>query len=163
MSLENLVSNIEKKPFGLNDIVNKIPKAQGILYSELGNSLPKFEKTLVILLDPPNKLGHFVGLIKKSDFEMIFFDPYGKGLDFLTKILDLPPTLKNLLKNYRLEENHHQFEVLSPKINTCGMWVILRLRLSNLSNQKFRKVMRYKTLPSDSLAVLLNLMNFNMI
>ena len=160
-TLKQEVDTVEEKTFSSPQIQRFIPNSKWILYSSLKNisNLKLFmrgKRNLLILIDPPNsRIGHFVLLILKSHNEAIFFDPYGNSLQKLLRILDLPDFLPRLLKSYRVISNINQFEVLKPKIQTCGRWCVIRGIFSNMSNLEFSKFMKFKNVKSDELAVLL--------
>lgn len=111
----------------------------------LNELLPTNKSFKVILIETSPQNGHWVG-IGRVDDTVYYFNSYGEKADadwrFIPKqvqrILDEDAgKLTELLKNsgYKIEQNTFQYQKFSPKITTCGRWVVLFLSL--MANNDF--------------------------
>ena len=160
-NLKQEVDIVENKTFTSPEIQQYMPNSKWTLYSSLKNvqDLRIFmngKTNLLILLDPPHtKIGHFVLLILKSNKQAIFFDPYGNSINKLLKLLNLPNYLIKLLQYYNVSQNINQYEVVAPKVQTCGRWCLVRSFHAEMSNIQFAQYMKFKNIKMDELVVLL--------
>ena len=111
----------------------------------LNELLPTDKSYKVILIETSPNNGHWVGIGRDGD-TVYYFNSYGEKADadwrFIPKqvqrILDEDAgKLTELLKNsgYKIEQNTFQYQKFSPKITTCGRWVVLFLSL--MKNKDF--------------------------
>ena len=159
-NLKQEVDAREKTTFSGPEIQSHIPNSKWILYSKLQGveniaSFMEGKRNLLILLDPPNEsIGHFVLLIFKSNNYACFFDPYGNSLKKLLLILGLNTHLLDLLKGYRVEENHERYEKSAKKIQTCGRMCLMRGLNSEMTNEEFRNYFHFRNIHLDELVTL---------
>lgn len=88
-------------------------------------------RLLICLIFPEisTTTGHYVGLIKRSGNRVFYFDPYG-GRRHLSLV-------KGLIGNRIVQVSNSRYEKRSAKVNTCGAWVIVRLKHSHMCESQF--------------------------
>lgn len=98
--------------------------------------------------------GHWCALTKRSSDTVEFMDPYGIRIDDEEKWMSSEfkvqtqqySRLTQLINDpscpYRVVYNREVLQKLSPKINTCGRYVALRIRLKQLSLLDFVKLLK---------------------
>lgn len=157
----HLLDLVQKQPLSLEDMKYMLgihasecnvfinDELKGMNYKQL------FEKPKVILLlGDGHSVGHWVGLIKRKN-EIEYFDPYGFGIEKDIQLSQSEPYLLNICKGYKIHSNHHPLQKLKKDINTCGRWVIVRIRLSELSINEFEEIIKEPHQVSDITITLL--------
>jgi hypothetical protein len=93
---------------------------------------------LLIFLDPSNPVGHWVGLWRMPDKSIHFFDPYGEdvGAKLLFNTIGVTSNGRSV-KSRGVSHNMHHYERFGHNIQTCGDWVITRLRHRHLTASQF--------------------------
>jgi hypothetical protein len=125
---------------------------------------------LVILYETKHNSGHWICIFtrynKKGQKVLSFFDPYAYNIDDQLGYIDdrfkienntYYPYLSLLLYNSPLpvEYNELPLQKFAKGINTCGPWVIARLKFRNLSIREFYNLFRgNKYFTSDELVAL---------
>lgn len=168
---EKALSNFEIMD-ALKNKVNMVTYDELVNYDNIDQVLGKYG-VCVLLIETKNNSGHWVCIYKtltdnkKKEPMISFFDSYALPVDDQLHYVStefrednnmMYPYLSYLLYNspYPIEYNHHQFQELSPKINTCGRWVIMRLLLRDLPLKKFHKLFKSsKKINSDDLVTIL--------
>lgn len=128
-------------PISGREIINWIPNATLLKYSELKNytSLPKLP--IVMLYEVKKDFGHWVTILNTPE-GIEHFDSYGYAPDME---LDFVPDefksdnkyLLNLLKN-RNDVNYNPYPLQKGLLTaTCGRWVILRNLFDFLTIDQF--------------------------
>lgn len=125
-------------------------------------------KKLVILYESKKNYGHWVCLYMYGK-TLYYFDSAGKKpeayLDFM------PEELKINCKQYHtyliyliytskisFEYNNHKLQADKKDINTCGRWVSVRLKYSEIPVDKFYQIFKNSGVPYD---ILVTLLTFN--
>lgn len=118
--------------------------AQVFIYDELARVRDIRElftqgPAVAILYQSSQNYGHWVALIRRSEREFDFFDPYGiKVDDELTRATFIKtPLLSNLLRGYKVNSNNVRLQSNRNHINTCGRWVAYRILQKHMSNREF--------------------------
>lgn len=140
---EDILINRIETSLTNGDIERYFPGIQTLKYSDL-NSLTNIDELLpndkdfkIILIEQDNNVGHWVCIMKYSN-TIEYFNPYGTKVDNDKKWIG---KIKNMLLNqsedilsklmeqspYKCIYSKKKFQKLSPKINTCGRWCILRI------------------------------------
>lgn len=173
------IDQLKEKALSNFEIMDSIKhKGNMMTYEELVNfdniddALGK-HGALVLLVETKNNSGHWICIFKtlsdnkKKEPIISFFDSYALPVDDQLHFVNMKyreendmlyPYLSYLLYKspYPIEYNEHQFQELSPKINTCGRWVIMRLLLRDLPLKKFYKLFKSsKKINSDDLVTIL--------
>ena len=131
----------------LNGKVNIMTYQELTRYDNILDALGK-HKNLVLLYETKNNSGHWICIFETPNKMISFFDSYALPPDdelyFVSDKFRIEnnmyfPHLSKLLLECprKIEYNHHQFQKLSPAINTCGRWCIVRLLLKNIPLKKF--------------------------
>jgi len=113
-------------------------------------------KYLIILYTWKENYGHWTCVLKNDlthTFE--FFDSYGTKPDY--QLMDVPIRIRNdlgmeypqlaslLYKSPRqILYNEDKLQKFSPRINTCGKWVVLRCCMGNIPVETFAKLFEGK-------------------
>jgi len=87
-------------------------------------------------------IGHWIALLKHSD-HYEHFDPYGIGVDEEIALTNEKRDLiTRLFKNSKLSivESQRRLQSDRKDVNTCGRWVIARVRMGNYNLSKFYRV-----------------------
>lgn len=120
-------------------------------YNTIEELLGKYKKC-VILYHTRKNYGHWTCIYEVKN-RIYFFDSYGFIPDDELKFLpyDLKEELNSdyryLTKllyesNKRVEYNEHQFQRRADGVNTCGRWVINRLKYPEISIEKYNKLFK---------------------
>lgn len=136
-----------------NDILNALDNKCNLVqykdvkkFNNINQLLGKYNKC-VLYYHTSENYGHWTALYKYKN-TIYFFDSYGfipdDELNFLPFDLrdDLNSNYRYLTKllyesNKRIEYNEHQFQKREQGINTCGRWVINRLKYPEISIKKY--------------------------
>lgn len=156
----------------LNHKINMLTYEELLNYDNIDDVLGKYG-ACVLLVETKDNNGHWVCMFKttsddkKKEPIISFFDSYALPIDDQLNFVDsdyrkennmMYPYLSHLFYHspYKIEYNEHQFQKLSPKINTCGRWCIMRLLLKHLPLKKFHKLFKKgKNIDSDVLVTIL--------
>ena len=133
----------------MNGRTNLIQYKDIINFENIDDLLGIYNKC-VILYHTKENYGHWTCLYRVKN-TIFFFDSYGfvpdDELKFLHKDLkeDLNSNFRYLTKllyesNNRIEYNEYQLQKKSPNINTCGRWVLLRLKYPKISINNFHDI-----------------------
>ncbi len=107
----------------------------------------------IILYTTRLNFGHWVGLIRRSEKILEFFDPYGLKIDAELNITNelhlrqhegrIVPHLTVLISKsqYVVKSNTHQLQKFLDHTETCGRWVALRIRLRAKTLAEFTRLM----------------------
>jgi len=133
-------------------------KARILTYNELTryNTIEQAmgpNKALVLLYETKDNNGHWICIYETTDKLIHFFDSYALPPDDELYFVDIDyrkrrnmyfPHLSQLLLDakHKIEYNHHPFQKLSPRINTCGRWCIVRLWFCHLSLKEFIRLFK---------------------
>ena len=91
---------------------------------------------VIILVESDENSGHWVLCLRYSDWTIEQFDSYSGKIDSEIKYISSDKKsqlgeenneLGNLLKNEKVVVSKYRFQKLSPDVDTCGKWVLLRL------------------------------------
>lgn len=137
------------------DILNMLDRKCNLLtytelanYNNLNDALGEY-KTLVILYMTKNNYGHWCCLFLRDDNILEFFDSYGIFIDDELEFIpdnyrivsnQSYPHLTYLIYNSQyknVEYNQYKLQKMTPEINTCGRWVVVRIMLKRLSLDEF--------------------------
>jgi hypothetical protein len=136
--MEVALSDSDMRKRGLNVLLYE--QLKGMTPQNLLNSMP-----VAILYQVTKDEGHWT-LLHRTPEGIEFFDPYGIVVDREFKDLQweqphyLAKLLEQLSKTVQINYNQYQFQKMNPKINTCGRWVSLRNDYSDLSINRFKKM-----------------------
>ena len=133
----------------MDNKVNLITYKQVINYSNIEDLLGKYKKC-VLLYHTSQNYGHYTCLYEFNN-TIFFFDSYGiipdNELNFLHKDLrnDLNSNHKYLTEllynsNKRIEYNEYQLQEKKSGINTCGRWVVNRLRFPQITVDNYYNI-----------------------
>lgn len=181
-SLSDVLKNAEKIELSASDIERATNgKCKVVVYHTLGNYtdiLDLFKKTgtqfIALLYEVSENNGHWVTLILRDNkvpgrapFNLEVFDSYGFGqLDYELRyaVYDKTPYLKRLVsiskaKNQidSVDVSHYPMQKHLGDVNTCGRYVIVRVRFGNMSNKEFEHFIAHERLPPDQYVTLLTL------
>jgi hypothetical protein len=120
-----------------------------INYDNIDDLLGIYNKC-ILLYHTKENYGHWTCLYRVNN-TIYFFDSYGvipdDELKFLHKDLkeELNSNHRYLTKllyesKNNIEYNEYQLQKKSPNINTCGRWVLLRLKYPKISIDNFYKI-----------------------
>lgn len=128
-------------------------KVKVMTYSKLKNiyNIDSFlSKTpfIIVLYQYEPSYGHWCAIIKLTNGDIEFFDPYGTLPD--SQLKDYPLELRNkydmefpliaqLLHNSKsnIEYNNHKLQKKDDNITTCGQWCVVRCHFNNLNSEDF--------------------------
>lgn len=159
-----------------HEILKKLNGKCNILtYSELTNfptieeAMGKYE-CLVLLYETQHNSGHWTCLFtrynKNGEKVISFFDPYSNNIDEQLDYIDggfrlennsYYPYLSYLLYKtpLKIEYNELPLQNFGKGINTCGPWVIARIKFRDLSVKEFYELFRgNKNFTSDEIVAL---------
>lgn len=131
------------------EILERVPGADVVLYSDLGNNLEDLFKNsdrVLILYEAGSRIGHWVCLIRNGNY-LEFFDPYGGMIDSQLLYSDLSRKegcrLLKLLLDFDgdLYFNHFAHQEMSPDIQTCGMHCGMRMENFDLDMYQYNRMM----------------------
>lgn len=129
-------------------------------YRNINDLLGKYKKCVILYLNSAN-YGHWT-CIYEYNGTIYFFDSYGVEpngqLNWLPKNVNklLKQDHKHLLKllynsGKPIEYNEYPLQKFGKGINTCGKWVVFRLKYPFLSVENFRKLFENKNIEPDKL------------
>lgn len=87
--------------------------------------------------DPMSQIGHWIVLCLGNNDALQFFDPYGNSLEKDLELTGEEPYLKNLLREYKIDENKYKYQKYSDDVNTCGRHDVVRALFHFLSNDEY--------------------------
>jgi hypothetical protein len=109
-------------------------------------------RAIMLYLTENDSTGHWIAIIKRGDTVEVY-DPYGFATDTQHKhlggsVMDNArwgqdkKVLTRLIRasGYKLRDNREQQQKMSPDINTCGRWAVVRLLFSHLPVKEFNKM-----------------------
>lgn len=148
---------------------NIIPYEDIINYKNINELLGKYKKC-IILYKSSHDFGHWT-CIYENKGKIYFFDSYGfkpnAQLKFIPNQLN-----KSLNQNHDyllkmlydtkkpIEFNEYPLQKLDTKINTCGRWVVFRLKHPGISVDDFNKLfINKKKLPDELITKLVSIKN----
>lgn len=158
-------TDIENK---LNNKVNVLTYTDLIQYNNINDILGNYGN-LVILVELKDNYGHWICCFKRNNNIIEVFDSYGLKPDDQLNYVDNEfkknnnmnyPYLSKLLyySKYNIEYNQYKLQEKSININTCGRWVVERIKLKNISIDDFYKLYKSdKDIKSDELVTLISL------
>jgi Ulp1 family protease len=131
-------------------------------YPEFSNAIKKGktlmqlmgkDKCLVLLYELRPRLGHWMCVFQRNKTTIEVFDSLGffpdAELQFIPRSYrsisgqDHTYLIKALLDSgKKIEYNEQQLQHDDPTINTCGRWVVARIRCRNMSIKKFQFMFR---------------------
>jgi len=124
-------------------------------FRTLDSALGKYG-CLIILYESEPAHGHWICLFKTNDGRTVsFFDSYGLEIDdelnYIPKNFrdnnDMRyPYLSKLLYEspYNIEYNQYELQDFKDDVNTCGRWVLARLKLKNVGVDDFYELFKSK-------------------
>ena len=139
------------------------PSANVILYNKFKelytNNRPisdvfENKNSIIVLLqiEGPNapSVGHWIAILRRGADEYEHFDSYGLNLDEELHITHEKPYLTALLtsKGVKVSYNKYKLQLRKDDMNTCGRWCVARVRLHDLTLEKFAESFM-KTKPYD--------------
>lgn len=135
-------------------------------YDDIDKVLGKYGY-VIILYETKQNFGHWTLIFKRNKNTIEHFDSYGlkpddelKFIKTLFKITNgtYQPYLTYLLlkSGYKIEYNEFPFQQMKQNINTCGRWILLRLKNKDLDIYEFKKMLdknlkKYKLKSYDEL------------
>jgi hypothetical protein len=174
--MDNIIHNAESISLNKNDII-KICSPNNVkimFYVDLNkcndiNELFNESHNIIILFRTEGNYGHWVSLLKYSDY-IEFFDPYGfypdSELKYASESLrssmnTTVPHLTYLLNNAKnkyntkLIYNAVKLQKLHKDINTCGRHVALRIKLRHIELHEYQKLLTTNKLNPDMIVTYL--------
>jgi len=149
-------------------------KAKVVVYHDLGkysNIVDLFQrnntKFIALLYEVRENNGHWICLILRDNssarggppYNLEIFDSYGFGsIDYELRyaVYDKTPYLKQLIGKSRALGQIGSVDVSDKKlqrheddVNTCGRYVVVRVRFGNMSNEEFEKFILTQSLHPD--------------
>lgn len=129
-------------------------------FKTIDQLLGKYKKCVILYLSDAN-YGHWTCIYEHNNV-IYFFDSYGNipndQLKWIPKGLNksLEQDHKHLIKllydsGKKIEYNEHPLQKSGRGINTCGKWVIFRLKYPFLSINDFNNLFTNKNRPHDYL------------
>ena len=168
MYLRQLVEQEREKPMGAKEVLALAYRKglRSMNYDELKGKtlkalLPGEESGLLILFTdnshPDSPVGHFCLLFKTKRTGIIFFDPYGLGLQNVTRITKSRRNLQQLLERVDFHNNKVKYQKLQDSVQTCGRWCVTRWNAGHLKPKEFERLMYDKRLRGDDIVVLMTM------
>lgn len=117
------------------------------------------EKAVIILYEKSKNNGHWICLFLVDNL-LVFFDPYGIGLDFEFKYENYnwrdeqnKGHLTHIIKrsNYKFYENKVKYQQMSGYMNTCGRHVVVRLKFRHLKPEQYQRIILNNKYSPDQL------------
>jgi hypothetical protein len=129
-------------------------------FNSINELLGKYKKCIILYLNNKN-YGHWT-CIYEYDGTIFFFDSYGikpnGQLNWIPNHMnkELKQDHKHLLKllydsKKPIEYNEYPLQKFGNGINTCGKWVVFRLKYPFLSVNEFKNLFYNKNIPPDNL------------
>jgi hypothetical protein len=164
--MDRLIKKAEKIDLSGDDILSITNNQTTIhAYSDL-DQIDNMEQlfggkpTVTLLYQTTQNSGHWVCLIKKSESELYFFDPYGlkpdSELQYASYNLRIhnnvqTPHLTALISksNYTIDYNKVRLQKFFKDVNTCGRWVAIRILWREMSDDHFNHLFLNQKEPSD--------------
>jgi hypothetical protein len=153
--MDTALSDSDIRHNGINVLLYH--QLRGMTSQNVLNSLP-----LAILYQVKPEEGHWT-LLHRTPEGIEHFDPYGIVVDKEFESLEwkqphyLAKILEQLSKTMQVNYNQYPFQKKDPRINTCGRWVILRHKFSDLGIDRFKRMIdevgRVTGLTNDQIAV----------
>lgn len=136
-------------------------------FGSINELLGKYKKCVILYLNSEN-YGHWTCIYEYKN-TIYFFDSYGikpnGELNWLPNNLNikLRQNHKKLLwllyeSKKNIEYNEYQLQKFGDGINTCGKWVVFRLKNPHISVEKFKNLFYNKSKSSDE--IINNLVKF---
>ena len=123
--------------------------------------LPGKESGILILFTdhshPDKPVGHFCLLYKTKQTGIVFFDPYGLGLQNVTEITKSRKNLQKLLERHEFHNNRVKYQQLKDSVNTCGRWCVTRWNAGHMKPKQFERFMFDRRLRGDDIVVLMTM------
>lgn len=165
----NLLRKIEETPLTFDDLKrmlgDRVRDTKLMEYDELKqfsrlSDVFGDNKAVIILMEieGPNapKVGHWISILDQGD-HYEHFDSYGLSADEELSLTHEEPFLATLLHEAgkRVEDSGTRYQSIREHVNTCGRWVVARIRMQDLTLRDFKKLMdQAHTVPDISVAML---------
>ena len=147
-------------------------------YSEFKNidkieDIFKKSNNVVVLYRWSLRIGHWVALIRHSNYLIEFFDSFGSKPDgpllhwspaLRQEILGQDKPYMNILlykwmsQNRRHKLLYNEYTFQSKSFSTCGRWVVFRIWHADMPLSKFIK--KYKDLDDDDIIAIINKLKY---
>ena len=107
---------------------------------------------VIILIESEENSGHWVTCMRYDDGAIEQFDSYGGKIDSEMKYISSDKKLKlgeennelgDLLHGEKTVVSKYRFQKLSPDVDTCGKWVLLRLLMFILGKMKINQFTKW--------------------
>lgn len=170
--MDKIVKYLRKKPFSGEDIMLVCDdKTKIITYPELYNysdidSVLNPHGCVVILYELKKAYGHWCCVLKNSDNQIEFFDPYGlfcdDQLDFIDKSFrkknneELPKLCEMIYNSgYPMIYNDVQLQKYSDDISSCGRHVAFRIVMRDTPLKQYTKILTNNHYDPDTIVTYL--------
>lgn len=164
VNFKNLIERLKHLPIGIKDLKKLVPPKCGVLkLSQIkgvhrSSVFKKFPRGIIVLL-PSNisKVGHYVALIPKKR-SISYFSSLGNSAKKESTMLHTDENIMNeflgsdFVYNRTTLQNANDF-----KIQTCAMWCVCRLYLSDLKLREFTSMFSKSVIlnsPDDIVSIL---------
>ena len=166
VTLKNLLQTIETTPVSIGFLKKRVPDTVAVFsYRQLSgkhrSELFKGKTALIILVPKKNSpKGHFICLIPRSG-HIEYFSSLGRSMESEFAELGEPLGLFRELLGKDYIYNRVVLQSGKYNINSCGAWVLCRVKLAHLKLREFQQMFRKHYLHNpDEIAATLVLLDF---
>ena len=167
VTLRSLLETIERTPVSIGFLKKKVPENVDVFaYEQLKNKhrsdVFKNKRGIIVLIPKKgHKKGHFVALIPRRN-HIEYFSSLGNSFETELAQLNEPLTIFKKLLGKQFIYNNIRFQSGQYNINTCGAWVLARVKLAGLKMREFQKLFNRVSLNSpDDIVSLMVLLDFS--
>lgn len=165
--MRSLLETIERTPVSIRFLKERVPDdvdvySYGQLKGKHRSALFKNKRGIIVLIPKKDsKKGHFVALIPRRN-HIEYFSSLGNSFENeLTQLKEPLGIFQELLGNQFIY-NNVRFQRGTYNINTCGAWVLCRVKLAALKLREFQQLFGRITLQNpDDIVSTLVLLDFS--
>ena len=167
VNLRSLLETIERTPVTIGFLKERVPKDVDVYaYEQLKNkhrsNVFKNKRGVIVLIPKKGeKKGHFVALIPRRN-HIEYFSSLGNSYETELAQLQEPKDVFKSLLGKQFIYNNIRFQSGKYNINTCGAWVLARVKLAGLKMREFQSLFNRVSLQgADDVVSLMVLLDFS--
>ena len=167
VNLRRLLETIEQTPVNIGFLKQKVPKDVDVYaYEQLKNkhrsALFKNKRGIIVLIPKKGeKKGHFIVLIPRRN-HIEYFSSLGNSYETELAQLNEPLDIFKNLLGKQFIYNNIRFQSGKYNINTCGAWVLARVKLAGLKLREFQGLFNRVSLNNaDDVVSMMVLLDFS--
>lgn len=167
VKLTTLLESVERTPVSIGFLKKKVPDGVDVFaYEQLKgkhrSTLFKNKRGIIVLIPKKgSKKGHFVALIPRRN-HIEYFSSLGNSFETELKLLKEPLNIFQTLLGKQFIYNNIRFQSGMYSINTCGAWVLARVKLAGLKLRDFQQLFNRITLSNaDDIVSMMVLLDFS--